>query len=43
MDDQVIWRMLLKQISDEELKNRTIITGKKEPADVFLRMRSFIV
>lgn len=43
IDDQVIWRMLSNQITSEELQNRMTITGKKEPADLFLQMRSFMI
>lgn len=43
IDDQVIWRMLSNEISMDELKNRTTISGKKEIAEAFLGMTSVMV
>ena len=43
VDDQVIWRIFSRQISDDELKNRVFITGKKEPAEAFLKMKAVMV
>ena len=43
MDDQVIWRMFSKEISLEELKNRSTINGKKEIADAFMGMTAVMV
>jgi uncharacterized protein (TIGR03083 family) len=38
IDDHVIWRMLSKEITTDELSNRVIINGKKEVAEAFLGM-----
>ena len=43
IDDQVIWRMFSNEISIDELKNRTSISGKKEIADAFLGMTAVMV
>lgn len=43
IDDQVIWRMLSNEISVDELKNRTMVSGKKEIVDAFLGMTAVMV
>lgn len=43
IDDHVIWRMLSNEISMDELKNRTTISGKKEIAVAFLGMTAVMV
>jgi len=43
IDDQVIWRLFSRQISQEELTNRTSVFGKKEPAEAFLHMKAVMV
>lgn len=43
MDDQVIWRMFSKEISIDELKNRSTVSGKKEIADAFMGMTAVMV
>jgi hypothetical protein len=43
MDDQVIWRMFSKEISTEELYNRTMITGNRSYAETFLGMTAVMV
>lgn len=43
IDDQVIWRLFSKQISREELHDRTSVTGKKEFADTFFSMTAVMV
>jgi Mycothiol maleylpyruvate isomerase N-terminal domain len=43
IDDQVIWRLFSRQISREELRDRIMITGKKEPAEAFLSMKAVMV
>ncbi|MBP7239674.1 MAG: maleylpyruvate isomerase N-terminal domain-containing protein [Saprospiraceae bacterium] len=43
IDDQVIWRMFSNEISIDELKNRTSISGKKEIADAFIGMTAVMV
>jgi hypothetical protein len=43
IDDQVIWRMLSKEITTEELMNRVTINGRKEVAEAFLGMTAVMV
>lgn len=43
IDDQVIWRMFSNEISPDELKNRTTISGRKEIAETFLGMTAVMV
>ena len=43
IDDQVIWRMFSKEISMDELKNRSTVSGKKEMADAFMGMTAVMV
>lgn len=43
IDDQVIWRLFSNQISREELHDRTLVTGRKELADVFFGMTAVMV
>ncbi|HEY3387203.1 MAG TPA: maleylpyruvate isomerase N-terminal domain-containing protein [Saprospiraceae bacterium] len=43
IDDQVIWRLFSRQISQDELTNRAMISGKKEPAEAFLKMKAVMV
>ncbi len=43
IDDQVIWRMFSKQISSEELKNRVMMSGNKNLAELFLDMKAVMV
>ena len=43
IDDQVIWRMFSKEISADELKDRTTVSGKKEIAEAFLGMTAVMV
>ena len=43
IDDRVIWRLFSKQISADELKNRTMISGRKDIAEAFLTMTAVMV
>jgi hypothetical protein len=43
IDDRVIWRLFSRQITPDELHNRTSVFGKKEPADAFLAMKAVMV